>query len=132
MFKVKYNDVVREHNTLLEAKKDALLSFKKDTSIKLVEVLEDDIVVFDKQREEPTPIQVENAVDSEIRARISRVWDNINDYESLLVTLNSENIIDDSIDEKINDIIDDLHTHLGILESCLSDYPNKEEETNNE
>jgi len=30
------------------------------------------------------------------------------------------------------DYIDDLYTHLRILESCLSDYLNKERETNNE
>ena len=52
MFKSRINNEIKEHNTLLEAKMDALLSFKKDNNIKLVEVLDDnDEIVFSKLRE---------------------------------------------------------------------------------
>lgn len=124
MFKVKVNDNVKEFNTLLEAKKNALLTFKKDNALKLVEVLddEDNVLLTKSREEEPTQAQQENAQDSLIREKISQTWDFINSYESILVTLEDEELFNDAINSKLNDIIDDLHLHLGILESCLSDY----------
>lgn len=123
MYKVRYNDTTNLHEDLFSAKKEALLTFKKNKNVKLIEVLDDnDNVILSQEREEPTEVEVDNAIDSLIREKIARTWEFINDYESMLITLTSEEIGDDSISTKINDILDDLHIHVGVLESCLSDY----------
>ena len=120
MFKVKCkNVIIGEHESLLEAKMNTLLTLKKNPELKKIEVLnEDDEIVFSK--EEPTQEQVEVGVDTVIRNLITRFYDDITEVESAKVTLLDEDI-DPSTLDILEEIVDDLHLHIGSLESCLSD-----------
>ena len=56
MFKLRCNDkIIGEHNTLLEAKLDTLLSLKKKPELKLIEVLNEDNEIVYQKEEQPTP-----------------------------------------------------------------------------
>lgn len=123
MYKLKCNNkIISKTKDLLEAKTKTLLTLKREPSLKLIEVLNDnDEIVFSKEVDEPTPQEVENGIDSLIRNLISKGWESINDYQSAIVTLQDEDIDPATIDI-LNEIIDDTYVHIGALESCLSDY----------
>lgn len=123
MYKLKWNNtILSKHKDLLEAKTRTLLTLKKQPELKLIEVLnENDEIVYSKEVDEPTPQEVENGIDSLIRNLISKCWENINDYQSAIVTLQDENVDPTTIDI-LNNIINDIYVHIGSLESCLSDY----------
>ena len=74
MFKLRCNNkILSEHNTLLEAKMNTLLSLKKNPSLKLIEVLDDNNeIVYEKEVEEPTQEEIEVGVDTVIRNLITR------------------------------------------------------------
>lgn len=123
MFKLRCNNkILSEHKTLFEAKKDTLLSLKKNPSLKLVEVLNenDEVVYANGSDEEPTPQEVKVGVDTVIRSLITRCWDTITEVESAKVTLGDEQVDPETFDI-LNDIIDDNYRHIGALEGCLSD-----------
>ena len=126
MFKLRCdNKILSEHNTLFEAKKSTLLSLKKDPSLKLIEVLnENDEVVYSNGSDEPTPQEVKVGVDTVIRNLITRCWDTVTEVESVKVTLENEQV-DPATFDILNDIIDDNYRHIGVLESCLSDNVEK-------
>lgn len=126
MFKLRCdNKILSEHNTLFEAKKNTLLSLKKDPSLKLIEVLnENDEVVYSNGSEEPTSQEVKVGVDTVIRNLITRCWDTVTEVESVKVTLENEQV-DPATFDILNDIIDDNYRHIGVLESCLSDNVEK-------
>ena len=123
MFKLKYDGgTLPSFNDLFEAKKNALLTLKHNPNLKLVEVLnEDDEVIFTKENELPKPTNdmKVNAVDALIVDLISNCWENINKYNSVIATLLSEKVGEDTI-STLNSIVDDLNIHVGKLQSCLS------------
>jgi len=122
MYKLRCNnEIIKEHNTLLEAKLDTLLTLKKTPSLKLIEVLDnDDEIVFQKEVKEPTQEQIEVGVDTVIRNLITRFYDDITEVESAKVSLEDKGV-DASTFDIFEEIVDDLHLHIGSLESCLSD-----------
>lgn len=136
MYRTRINKVfTNTYENLLDAKKEALLSNKKDNS--LVEVLDDkDNVVFSKGEMgeifgnegdmvsypsvKPTEGEKDNGVDSSIRALIVSTWNAIDEVNSTLVTLDAMGLLDAKTSEALNIILDDLNTHIGLLEGCLS------------
>ena len=131
MFTLKYDNKLQEtFDKELDAKLQALTIFKNKTNLPLIEVLdENNQVVLTKERlvedlvseEEPTQEEIDNGVDSLIRGLLSRAWETIDDYNSAITTINS---IDDSnaeMVEKLENILNDLSVHVGILQSCLSE-----------
>ncbi len=126
MFKLRCNNkILSEHDTLFEAKKNTLLSLKKDPSLKLIEVLnENDEIVYSNGSDEPTPQEVKVGVDTVIRNLITRCWDTVTEVESVKVTLENEQV-DPATFDILNDIIDDNYRHIGVLEGCLSDNVEK-------
>lgn len=127
MYRTRINNIfANKFENLLDAKKDALMSFKDNNT--LVEVLDDDDnVVFSKEPIEDTKIElteptedlVENGVNSLIRTLIVEGWKSIDDYNSTLATISSEDPENDRVIETLNNILDDLNTHIGMLEECL-------------
>lgn len=106
-------------NNKLEITKAIINECKNNKDIKLIEVLDD---------ENPTDdIPTTNLVDTMLRGLIMTAWSSIDEYESVLTTLDVENVGTPEIKEILNNIIDDLHMHIGSLESCLSDNPEKGE-----
>lgn len=137
MYRTRINKVfANTYENLLDAKKEALLSNKKDNT--LVEVLDDeDNVIFTKGElvgepfgaqedmvgypiETPTEEIKDNGVDSSIRNLIVATWNSIDEVNSTLVTLDTMGLLDVKISEALNIILDDLNTHVGLLEGCLS------------
>lgn len=137
MYRTRINKVfTNTYENLLDAKKEALLSNKKDNA--LVEVLDDeDNVIFTKGElvgepfgaqgdmvgypiETPTEEIKDNGVDSSIRNLIVATWNSIDEVNSTLVTLDTMGLLDAKISEALNIILDDLNTHVGLLEGCLS------------
>lgn len=127
MYRTRINNIfANKFENLLDAKKDALMSFKDNNT--LVEVLDDDDnVVFSKkpvedtkiELDEPTDELVENGVNSLIRTLIVEGWKSIDDYNSSLATISSEDPENAKVIETLNNILDDLNTHIGMLEECL-------------
>ena len=127
MYRTRINNIfANKLENLLDAKKDALMSFKDNNT--LVEVLDDDDnVVFSKEPvvdtkielTEPTDELVENGVNSLIRTLIVEGWKSIDDYNSTLATISSEDPENAKVIETLNNILDDLNTHIGMLEECL-------------
>lgn len=127
MYRTRINNIfANKFENLLDAKKDALMSFKDNNT--LVEVLDDDDnIVFSKEPvvdtkielTEPTDELVENGVNSLIRTLIVEGWKSIDDYNSTLATISSEDPENDKVIETLNNILDDLNTHIGMLEECL-------------
>lgn len=127
MYRTRINNIfANKFENLLDAKKDALMSFKDNNT--LVEVLDDDDnVVFSKEPvvdtkielTEPTDELVENGVNSLIRTLIVEGWKSIDDYNSTLATISSEDPENAKVIETLNNILDDLNTHIGMLEECL-------------
>lgn len=122
MFKLRCNNkIIKEYNSLLEAKLGTLLTLKKTPSLKLIEVLDnDDEVIFQKEVKEPTQEQIEVGVDTVIRNLITRFYDDITEVESAKVSLEDKGV-DATTFDIFEEIVDDLHLHIGSLESCLSD-----------
>lgn len=137
MYRTRINKVfTNSYENLLDAKKEALLSNKKDAS--LVEVLdEDDNVVFTKGEmvgepfgaqgdmvgspmEQPNEVAKDNGVDSSIRTLIVSTWNSIDEVNSTLITLDTMDLLDVKTNEALNIILDDLNTHIGLLEGCLT------------
>lgn len=127
MYRTRINNIfANKFENLLDAKKDALMSFKDNNT--LVEVLDDDDnVVFSKEPvedtkielDEPTDELVENGVNSLIRTLIVEGWKSIDDYNSTLATISSNDPENTKVIETLNNILDDLNTHIGMLEECL-------------
>ena len=127
MYRTRINNIfANKFENLLDAKKDALMSFKDNNT--LVEVLDDDDnIVFSKEPvadtkielTEPTDELVENGVNSLIRTLIVEGWKNIDDYNSALATISLEDPENAKVIETLNNILDDLNTHIGMLEECL-------------
>lgn len=127
MYRTRINNIfANKFENLLDAKKDALMSFKDNNT--LVEVLDDDDnIVFSKEPvvdtkielTEPTDELVENGVNSLIRTLIVEGWKSIDDYNSTLATISSEDPENAKVIETLNNILDDLNTHIGMLEECL-------------
>lgn len=127
MYRTRINNIfANKFENLLDAKKDALMSFKDNNT--LVEVLDDnDNVVFSKEPvedtkielDEPTDELVENGVNSLIRTLIVEGWKSIDDYNSTLATISSNDPENTKVIETLNSILDDLNTHIGMLEECL-------------
>lgn len=127
MYRTRINNIfANKFENLLDAKKDALMSFKDNNT--LVEVLDDDDnVVFSKEPVEDTKIElteptdelVENGVNSLIRTLIVEGWKSIDDYNSTLATISSNDPENTKVIETLNNILDDLNTHIGMLEECL-------------
>lgn len=127
MYRTRINNIfANKFENLLDAKKDALMSFKDNNT--LVEVLDDDdTVVFSKEPVEDTKIElteptdelVENGVNSLIRTLIVEGWKSIDDYNSTLATISSNDPENTKVIETLNNILDDLNTHIGMLEECL-------------
>ena len=137
MYRTRINrEFTNSYENLLDAKKEALLSNKKDAS--LVEVLdEDDNVVFTKGEmigepfgaqgdmvgytmEQPNEVAKDNGVDSSIRTLIVSTWNSIDEVNSTLITLDTMGLLDMKTNEALNIILDDLNTHIGLLEGCLN------------
>lgn len=124
MYKLKCNgNIISEHNSLLEAKMNTLLTLKKNPELKLIEVLNEDNEIVYTKEEEPTQDQIEVGVDTVIRNLITRFYDDVTELESARVTL-QDKVDDLSILDILEEIIDDTHLHIGSLESCLSDNDN--------
>lgn len=130
MFKLRYNNNINESfEKEIDARLEALNTFKKNNNLKLIEVLnEDDEVIFSKEREIETPEvelpteeEVTNGTNSLLRGLLSRVWETIDDYNSAIITINTEKPEDSETINKLQSIIDDLNIHVGILESCLDE-----------
>lgn len=145
MYRTRINNVFKEdtYENLLDAKKEALLSYKNNGDNSLVEVLDDeDNVVFSKGApvgepfgsqgemvgytsndtdEIPSEEAQDNGVDSSIRNLIVNTWNSIDEVKSTLVTLDSMGILESNVSEVLNTIIDDLTMHVGLLEGCLSE-----------
>ena len=146
MYKLKYNNTINESfEKELDARLSALATFKKDTNIKLIEVLnENDETIFKKERnlEEPVgelilngeevggPVTTEepateeemlNGTNSLIRGLISRAWETIDDYNSTIITISTLGTDSDEVINKLQSILDDLNVHVGILESCIEE-----------
>lgn len=145
MYRTRINNVFKEetYENLLDAKKEALLSYKNNGDNSLVEVLDDeDNVVFSKgapvgepfgsqgemvgypannPNETPSEEAQDNGVDSSIRNLIVNTWNSIDEVKSTLVTLDSMGILESNVSEVLNTIIDDLTMHVGLLEGCLSE-----------
>lgn len=129
MYRTRINNIfANKFENLLDAKKDALMSFKDNNT--LVEVLDDDDnVVFSKEPVEDTKIElteptdelVENGVNSLIRTLIVEGWKSIDDYNSTLATISSNDPENAKVIETLNNILDDLNTHIGMLEECLAE-----------
>ena len=124
MYKLRCNNtIISEHNSLLEAKMDTLLTLKRNPELKLIEVLNEDNEIVYQKEEQPTQEQIEVGVDTVIRNLITRFYDDITEVESAKITLQDE--IDDlSMLDIFEEIVDDIHLHIGSLESCLSDNDN--------
>jgi len=123
MFKVITGDKTKKFDKRVDAVMEAMLSYHKDKSKKLVEVLDDnDEVIFsmDAKNDEPTEEQIENAIESVIRGELSNLFTTIDSYNSDLITLQSEGASEESINT-IKTILDDLNTHVGMLESLLQE-----------
>ena len=120
MFKVRCNNkIIGEHNSLLEAKMNTLLTLKKNPELRLIEVLDDnDEVVFSK--EEPTQEQVDVGVDTVLRNLISRCWETITELESAKVTFIDNNVSEETLNI-LDQMVNDNYQQIGELESCLSD-----------
>lgn len=141
MYRTRINNIfANTYENLLDAKKEALLSYKKDES--LVEVLDDnDNVVFSKgtpvgepfgsqgemvghpinnPNEAPSEEAQENGVDSTIRNLIVSTWNSIDEVNSALITLDSMGLLTAKVQEALNIVLDDLNVHIGLLEGCLS------------
>lgn len=142
MYRTRINKVFTDsYENLLDAKKEALLSYKESGDNSLVEVLDDeDNVVFSKgevgeifgnqgdmvgyapTNEEVAPKEAQdNGVDSSIRALIISTWNTVDEVNSTLVTLDSMGLLDAKTNEALNIILDDLNTHIGLLEGCLTE-----------
>lgn len=127
MFKLRYNDTINESfEKEVDARLEALATFKKNNNLKLIEVLnEDDEVIFTKEREiediEPTEEEITNGTNSLLRGLLSRVWETIDDYNSAIITISTERPEDSETVNRLQSIIDDLNVHVGILESCLDE-----------
>ena len=68
----------------------------------------------------PTKEQVENAYDSLIRDLITKSWDLVDGYSSVISTLNAENNVDKELVQKLNALYEQATDNISILESCLS------------
>lgn len=131
MFTLKYDNKLQEtFDKELDAKLQALTIFKNKTNLPLIEVLdENNQVVLTKERlvedlvseEEPTQEEIDNGVDSLIRGLLSRAWETIDDYNSAITTINSVDDSNAEMVEKLENILNDLSVHVGILQSCLSE-----------
>ena len=131
MFTLKYDNKLQEtFEKEIDAKLQALTIFKNKTNLPLVEVLdENNQIILTKKRlvedieneEEPTQEEIDNGVDSLIRGLLSRVWETIDDYNSAITTINSVDDTNAETVSKLENILDDLSVHVGILQSCLSE-----------
>lgn len=131
MFTLKYDNKLQEtFDKELDARLQALTIFKNKTNLPLIEVLdENNQVVLTKERlvedlvseEEPTQEEIDNGVDSLIRGLLSRAWETIDDYNSAITTINSVDDSNAEMVEKLENILNDLSVHVGILQSCLSE-----------
>lgn len=98
----------------------SLDALKREKAKKKESIIKEDIEELPVVDVQPTEEQIENAFESIIRSELSKLFTTIDDYNSDVATLTSEEASQEVID-KLNLIIDDLNTHVGILQSCLDD-----------